>query len=82
MVRAYKLYDVRYRLQESRARYLFIPSETDMVFPPHLSTTAVEDLRAAGLDADLSMLKVSGGHLDGLSQIDQAEPVIRTFLES
>lgn len=82
MVRAYKLYDVRHRLHESRARYLFIPSETDMVFPPHLSATAVADLRAAGLDADLFMLNVTGGHLDGLAQIDRAEPAIRKFLES
>ena len=82
MVRAFKLYDVRHRLDESRARYLFIPSETDMVFPPHLSVTAVEQLRAAGLDAEISMLDVSGGHLDGLSQIHQAEPVIKRFLES
>ncbi len=82
MVRAYKLYDVRHRLKESRARYLFIPSETDMVFPPHLSVTAVEDLKAAGLDAELLMLNVSGGHLDGLAQIDQAEDTIRRFLES
>ena len=82
MVRAFKLYDVRHRLHESRARYLFIPSETDMVFPPHLSVTAVEDLLAAGLEAELFMLDVSGGHLDGLSQIDRAEPVIRGFLET
>ena len=82
MVRAYKLYDVRHRLHESRARYLFIPSETDMVFPPHLSVTAVEELKAAGLDAELFMLNVSGGHLDGLAQIDQADQAIRTFLES
>ncbi len=81
MVRAYKLYDVRDRLHESRARYLFIPSETDMVFPPHLSATAVEDLKAAGLDAELFMLHVSGGHLDGLVEIGQAEETIRRFLD-
>lgn len=81
MIRAYKLYDVRHRLDESRARYLFIPSETDMVFPPHLSETAVADLKAAGLDADLFMLEVSGGHLDGLAQIDRADDAIRRFLE-
>ena len=80
MVRAYKLYDVRHRLHESRARYLFIPSETDMVFPPHLSTTAVEELQAAGLDAELFILNVSGGHLDGLAKIDQAQPDIEKFL--
>jgi len=82
MVRAFKLYDVRHRLHESRARYLFIPCETDMVFPPHLSATAVEDLQAAGLDTKLSMLNVSGGHLDGLAQIDRAEAGIRQFLDS
>ena len=82
MVRAFKLYDVRQRLHESRARYLFIPSRTDMVFPPHLSAAAVDDLRAAGLDAELSILEVSGGHLDGLMQVDQADAVIRQFLES
>ena len=81
MVRAYKLYDVRHRLSESRARYLFVPSETDMVFPPHLSVTAVEELKAAGLDADLFMLDVTGGHLDGLAKIDQAEQAIRAILE-
>ena len=81
MVRAYKLYDVRHRLHESRAKYLFIPSETDMVFPPHLSVTAVEELKAAGLDAELFMLNVSGGHLDGLAKIDQAGPVVSSFLE-
>ena len=53
-----------------------------MVFPPHLSTTAVEELEAAGLEADLFMLNVSGGHLDGLVKIDQADQVIRAFLES
>ncbi len=82
MVRAYKLYDVRHRLHESHARYLFIPSATDMVFPPHLSTTAVADLKAAGLDADLYTLDVTGGHLDGLAQIDRAEDAIKPFLES
>ena len=67
---------------ENRERSCGERAETDMVFLPHLSATAVEDLRAAGLDAELSMLEVSGGHLDGLMQIDQAEARIRQFLES
>lgn len=82
MVRAFKLYDVRERLDASRARYLFIPSKTDLVFPPQLSVTAVEDLQAAGLEAALSLLDTEGGHLDGLARIDQATDVIRNFLES
>jgi homoserine O-acetyltransferase len=80
MVRAFKLYDVRSRLHESRARYLFIPVETDMVFPPHLSETAVATLRVAGLDAELFMIKSNGGHLDGLTQMEQARGIVGEFL--
>lgn len=82
MTRAFKLYDVRQRLNESRARYLFIPVETDQVFPPQLSVTAVKNLRAAGLEAKLFMLDCSGGHLDGLMRIDLARQVMSEFLES
>lgn len=82
MTRAFKLYDVRHRLHESRARYLFVPVETDQVFPPHLSGTAVQSLHAAGLDAELHALGSTGGHLDGLLKIDQADERIREFLDS
>jgi homoserine O-acetyltransferase len=82
MVRAFKLYDVRKRLHRAHARYLFLPAETDLVFPPHLSAAAVDDLRAAGLEAELFMLKGTGGHLDGLSKMDQARGVLDGFLSS
>lgn len=81
MVRAFKFYDVRQRLQESRARYLFIPVETDLVFPPHLSVAAVATLQAAGLEAELFMLNCRGGHLDGLTQMEMARGVITDFLD-
>ena len=80
MVRAFKLYDVRNQLHKARASYLFIPVETDQVFPPHLSATAVETLRAAGLDAELFILKCNGGHLDGLTQLEKARDVLTDFL--
>ena len=80
MVRAFKLYDVRHRLHESKARYLFIPVETDMLFPYHLSETAVAALKAAGLDAELFLLKSNGGHLDGLSQMEKVRDVVGEFL--
>ena len=80
MVRAFKLYDVRNRLHRSRAKYLFVPVESDMVFPPHLSETAVDTLREAGLKADLFMLHVDGGHLDGLTEMDLARSVLNEFL--
>ena len=82
MVRAFKLYDVRERLHRAKARYLFLPVETDLVFPPHLSAAAVNELLAAGLEAELFMLKGNGGHLDGLSKLDQARDVLRDFLSA
>jgi hypothetical protein len=56
--------------------------ETDLVFPPHLSAAAVNELLAAGLEAELFMLKGNGGHLDGLSKLDQARDVLRDFLSA
>jgi homoserine O-acetyltransferase len=82
MVRAFKLYDVRERLHRAKASYLFLPVETDLVFPPHLSAAAVDELRAAGLEAELFVLKGNGGHLDGLTKLDQAHGVLRDFLSS
>ena len=81
MVRAYKLYDVRARLAAARARYLFIPAESDLIFPPHLSEQAVADLRAAGKEAELLILKGTGGHLDGLNLLGQRTAEIWRFLE-
>lgn len=82
MVRAFKLYDVRERLHLSRAKYLFMPAETDLVFPPRLSATAVETLREAGLEAELFLLRVTGGHLDGLTEMELARNVVGDFLAS
>jgi len=40
----------------------------------------VTTLRAAGLDAELFMIRSNGGHLDGLTQMEQARGVLGEFL--
>ncbi|MGZ3158284.1 MAG: E22 family MetX-like putative esterase [Burkholderiaceae bacterium] len=80
MVRACKLYNAQSRIHLSRAKYLFLPAETDLIFPPKLAEQAVCTLNAAGRKAELFVLRGSGGHMDGLTQIAQARNVINDFL--
>ncbi|CAN5269458.1 homoserine O-acetyltransferase [soil metagenome] len=82
MVRAYKLYNVVQRVARARAKYLFVPAQTDLIFPPHLSEAAAASLRAAGRSAEVVMLKGSGGHLDGLNQLGRVLPALQNFLAS
>jgi len=82
MVRAYKLYDTVARIHQSRAKYLFLPAASDLIFPPHLSEVAAEQCRAAGRPAEVFVLPGTGGHVDGLSQMEAARGVLQDFLVS
>lgn len=80
-VRACKLYNAASRIHLSKAKYLLMPAETDLVFPPRLSEDAVTALRKAGRPAELFVLRGTGGHMDGLTQMAQARDVIHNFLD-
>lgn len=82
MVRAYKLFNVAPRIHLSRAKYLFLPAEGDLLFPPHMALAAVRSLQAAGCEASMFVLRGGGGHVDGLTQMHQATEVIHCFLET
>jgi homoserine O-acetyltransferase/O-succinyltransferase len=76
-----------YRLTDAeigriRAKILFVPASSDLVFPPEFSTHALERFRARGGRGELFVLQGDGGHLDGIYSIAQAGPAIRRFLES
>lgn len=81
MVRAYKLYNVVPRIHLSQAKYLFLPAEGDLLFPPHMAEAAVQSLQAAGREASMFVLRGTGGHVDGLSQMHQAAELVQDFLE-
>lgn len=82
MARACKLFDVTSRLDGARAKYLLLPAESDQLFAPALSETAVAQLRAAGLEAELAVIPGKGGHLDGLMQVAAVQERIAAFLAS
>jgi homoserine O-acetyltransferase len=75
-----------YRLTDAdisgiRARVLFIPATSDLVFPPEYSARALGRLRALGGRGDLVLIEGDGGHLDGVFEIARVAPAIRRFLE-
>jgi len=80
MARAAGIYDAKSKIARARAKFLFIPAESDLMSLPVCSEEAVRDIRAAGGRADLFLLKGDGGHFDGLNLIDQARDVIHEFL--
>ena len=81
MARANQLYNVEDRINRIKARILFMPAATDLVFPPQFSIAAAEKFRAVGGVAQEFILQGDGGHLDGVFAIEQAVPVIRAFIE-
>jgi homoserine O-acetyltransferase len=65
-----------------KAKILFVPAASDVIFPPELSKRALERFRAQGGRAELFMIEGDGGHLDGLLAIAKAADAIKRFIES
>ena len=63
-----------------KARILFMPARSDLVFPPVLSERAAARYRAQGGVADVVVIEGEGGHLDGLLNIAPQGEAIRAFL--
>jgi homoserine O-acetyltransferase len=63
-----------------KAKILFVPASSDMVFPPELAKRAAERYRAQGGTAEVFVIEGDGGHLDGLLAIAKAGEAIRGFL--
>lgn len=65
-----------------KAKILFVPASSDLIFPPEFSEQAAARFRKAGGRAELFLLQGGGGHLDGLFEISQAATTIKKFIES
>ena len=79
--KANQLYNLEKDAGRIKAKLLFIPSKTDLVFPPELSRKWAERLRAQGNYTEVFELQGTSGHLDGIFVISQAADTIRAFLE-
>lgn len=65
-----------------RASVLLMPAVSDLLMLPHYAQKAADVLRACGKRVEYAELEGDGGHFDGLLAIDQADPVLRNFLEN
>ncbi|MFP5458368.1 MAG: homoserine O-acetyltransferase [Bacteriovoracia bacterium] len=78
--RAIQTFNVEELAKNIQAKTLFIPATTDLIFPPEVSYRAMKKLCDLGKHAEAIELKGTGGHLDGLFVIAQAQDKIRSFL--
>ena len=69
------------RLPKIKAKYLFVPSRGDTVFPASLSYAAAAKLKEFGLKAEVFELDCGYGHLDALFGVQQATSVLKWFLD-
>jgi homoserine acetyltransferase len=79
-VKADQLFSVVPDAKKIKAKFLFVPAKSDLVFPPWMAWSAAGTLRAQGNVAYVFEIDGDGGHLDGLFQISKAAPAIRDFL--
>jgi homoserine O-acetyltransferase/O-succinyltransferase len=80
MAKANQLFNIEDEAGKIKARLLFVPAASDLVFPPEMSQKAAAKLRSLGKTADVFVIEGDGGHLDGVVAIGKAGDAIRTFM--
>jgi homoserine O-acetyltransferase len=80
MAKANQLFNVEDEAAKIKAKFLFIPAQSDLVFPPEMSQKAAAKLRGLGKSAEVFVIEGDGGHLDGVLAVSKASDVIRAFL--
>jgi homoserine O-acetyltransferase len=63
-----------------KAKILFVPAASDLIFPPELSRRAAERYRAQGGVAEIAVIEGDGGHLEGVFNVAKQGEAIRAFL--
>ena len=79
--RANQLYNLEKEQSRIKAKVLFLPASTDMIFPPALSRRWAEKLKAQGNQVELYEIEGTNGHLDGILSIGKVADRIKAFLE-
>ena len=78
--KANQLYNLGDDVKKIKAKILFVPASSDLVFPPELSKRAAERYRAQGGVAEVAIIEGDGGHLDGVFNVAKQGEAIRAFL--
>ena len=81
MAKANALYNVDKDAKRIKAKVLFLPASTDLLFPPDFSRKAAEKLRAQGNQVELYEIEGTNGHLDGIFSIGKVADRIKAFIE-
>ncbi|HSA88795.1 MAG TPA: homoserine O-acetyltransferase [Burkholderiales bacterium] len=81
MSKANQLYNLEKEQSRIKAKVLFLPAKTDMIFPPELSRRWAEKLKAQGNRVELYEIEGTSGHLDGIFSIGKVADRIKAFLE-
>jgi homoserine O-acetyltransferase len=79
--KANQLYNLEKDQGRIKAKVLFLPAKTDLIFPPELSRRWAEKLKAQGNYVELHEIEGTSGHLDGLFSIGKVGEHIRAFLD-
>ena len=78
--KANQLYNLGDDVKKIKAKILFVPAKSDLLFPPELSQRAAERYRAQGGVAEVAVIDGDGGHLDGILNVAKQGDAIRAFL--
>jgi homoserine O-acetyltransferase len=81
MAKANQLFNVEKDAARIKAKVLFLPATTDLIFPPALSRRAAEKLKAQGNHVEVYEIDGTNGHLDGLFSIGKVADRIKAFIE-
>ena len=78
--KANQLFNLGDDVKKMKAKILFVPAKSDLIFPPELSQRAAERYRAQGGAAEVVVIDGDGGHLDGVLNVAKQGEAIRAFL--
>jgi homoserine O-acetyltransferase len=78
--KANQLYNLSAQQSRIKAKVLFLPATSDLIFPPELARGWAEKLRAQGNLVEFYEIEGTNGHLDGLISIAKVGERIRAFL--
>jgi len=78
--KANQIYNLGDAVGKIKAKILFVPAKSDLLFPPELSQRAAERYRAQGGIAEVAVIDGDGGHLDGILNVARQGDAIRAFL--
>ena len=81
MAKANQLYRLNDdEVKKIKAKILFVPARSDLIFPPEFSQRAAERYRAQGGIAEVAIIDGDGGHNDGVFNVAKQGDAIRAFL--